>query len=585
MMGMIIPRPDFERSEIRLLDGLWYFEFDDYNQYTIEEMNDISSYTKKILVPYPYQSKKSGIGDESFHDIVWYMKDFYVSDKTLNGNVFLNFGAVDYFSEIWLNGKKLGEHKGGYDSFKFEVSKFLKRNNRLVIRVVDKHEDQPRGKQDSNFHPSGCRYMRVTGIWQPVWIEKAGIGYIEWFKVFPKINGTIRIQVKMGGKLDGSKLIVEVFFYEGSVGYKSVEVNNSFLDFEMELEEIHLWSVDDPDIYTLTLRIENSGEIEDVVKGYFGLREISVRNGNIFLNNKPLYFQAVLDQGFYPNGIYVPDTPEDFLKDLKAVKDLGFNGVRAHQKPPDPRYLYFADRLGVVIWEEMGDWGMEINKKNIEDFIVQWRNIVNRDFNHPSIIAWVPFNERNDLYEDKVKQELVLCVYKETKNIDPTRLVIDTSGYSHVATDILDIHDYRDTTKLTGLQYKKLWDEYRKGTSEIPASGHLMSKAFNYDGQPIIISEFGGWGIEGQKPILNRPKIAYMVLPSPFDVERKYRDIVLAIAEVSEIAGYCYTQLYDVEGELNGFLTYDRKWKVDPVNIQKVNVLAYKKWLENLKNK
>ena len=228
---------------------------------------------------------------------------------------------------------------------------------------------------------------------------------------------------------------------------------------------------------------------------------------------------------------------------------------------------------------------MEINKKNIEDFIVQWRNIVNRDFNHPSIIAWVPFNERNDLYEDKVKQELVLCVYKETKNIDPTRLVIDTSGYSHVATDILDIHDYRDTTKLTGLQYKKLWDEYRKGTSEIPASGHLMSKAFNYDGQPIIISEFGGWGIEGQKPILNRPKIAYMVLPSPFDVERKYRDIVLAIAEVSEIAGYCYTQLYDVEGELNGFLTYDRKWKVDPVNIQKVNVLAYKKWLENLKNK
>ncbi len=579
----IHPRPDFERSDIKLLDGLWLCEFDDYNQYSIEEMFDTSSYKKRILVPYPYQSKRSGIGDESFHDVVWYLKDFSLSNKMLGERIFLNFGAVDYFSEIWLNHKRIGVHKGGFDSFRFDITDFVEKNNRLVVRVTDTHGDQPKGKQDSNLHPKGCRYMRVTGIWQPVWIEKVGKSYIEWFKFIPRLEGRVNIKVKIGGELLNRMLKAEVFYYEGEVGHVSSEVKNEILDIDIRLEEMHPWTLDDPDIYNVILRIENNGEIEDVVKGYFGLREISLKERKMFLNNEPLYFQAVLDQGFYPDGIYVPNSPEDFLKDLKAVKELGFNGVRAHQKPPDPRYLYFADRLGVVVWEEMGDWGMNINKNNIEDFIVQWKNIVHRDFNHPSVIAWVPFNERNEAYDDKNKQDLIAWVYSETKKIDPTRPVIDTSGYSHVVTDILDIHDYRNTTKLTGQQYKELWMKYRKGDREMPASGHLMSKVFKYKEQPIMISEFGGWGVEGQKPILNRPKIAYIVLYSEFDLERKYKDIVLAMSEISEIAGYCYTQLYDVEGELNGFLTYDRKWKVDPKNIRKVNILAYKKWLENIK--
>jgi len=578
----LYPRPDFERFDSLILDGYWKFQFDDYEQYTIEEMSDPSAYEKKILVPYPYQSRKSGIHDETFHDVVWYLNEFIVPKGFLEKRTLLKFGAVDYYSEVWLNDVKIGSHKGGYDPFYFDVTNVLKEKNVLVVRVVDKHGDQPRGKQDSNPHPRGCRYMRVTGIWQPVWLEKVGDLYIENIRVYPRLSGEIEIGIEMNDVKPDARIFIDAYFYEGEVGSYSGPIETKNLNIKLNLDEIHAWDTEDPDIYSLMVRVENKEEVEDTVKSYFGLREIKVSDGKIFLNGEPLYFQAVLEQGYYPDGIYTPNTLEDFLNDLNAVKEMGFNGVRAHQKPPDPRYLYFADRLGVLVWDEMGDWGMTLTDENIKDFLVQWKNIVIRDFNHPSIVAWVPFNERDDAYNDPQKQKLLALVYEETKKLDPTRPIVDTSGYSHVKTDILDIHDYKDT-RLTGRRFKKLWDEYKAGKREMPASGHLMSTAFEYQKQPIIISEFGGWGIEGQEPIVKRPEWAYMLLSDKFDLERKYRDIVLAMADVPEIVGYCYTQLYDVEGELNGFLTYDRKWKVDPSKIKEANIEAYKRWLKNEK--
>jgi len=584
------PRPDFRRTPFVDLTGVWKFKFDnekaDIASIKIFEHSDMD-----IKVPYPYQSELSGIGTEDEHDVVWYGRTFTVSSNDLDKykTWLLKFGAVDYETQIWLNGKLVGSHIGGYDSFSFDVSSIISKQNELIIKVIDRHLDQPRGKQaEHGTTPKDIIYTRVTGIWQPVWIEPiAGKTYIDKFFLRTTLDGTLSIKAFIKGDITGP-LTLDVSITHGAarVNDFSFEVKNNTLEATESLDDVYLWSPDEPNLYDITLTLKKENTVLDEVKSYFGIREVRIKDDKILLNNKPIYLELVLDQGYYPEGIYTPKCVTDFLKDLQAVQQLGFNGVRAHQKPPDPRYLYVADSLGILVWEEMADWGMSLTKKNLQTFLEQWKNIILRDFNHPSIITWVPLNERDEPSESAEAKEFVESVYDETKKIDPTRPVVDTSGWTHVKTDIFDVHDYIFSMH-TGNAYKEIllssedlwWPSEEESDSEtVDPNSFDFALPGAYKHQPLVISEFGGWGIEGQKPIVKREVYAYAKVPDSFRLAMKYLDIVTAIATARNYCGFCYTQLYDVEGELNGLMTYDRKWKVDPEKIRAANKKALAIW-------
>ncbi|MEQ9715251.1 MAG: glycoside hydrolase family 2 TIM barrel-domain containing protein [Candidatus Asgardarchaeum sp.] len=594
MILLNYPRPDFRRKNWIDLTGKWLFHFDYKERLTFENAKDLDMYTNEINVPYPYQSTLSGIGVDVECDVIWYACQFSVSPLHLKSykTFLIKFGAVDYESHVWLNGKYLGKHIGGYDPFSFNISDIVENENTLILKVIDRHGDQPRGKQAKRGEkPSGIIYTKVTGIWQPVWLEMIKEKtYIENYQIIIESSKSFILRVQMGGKMK-EDLSLEVSITSGgaSIEQRVIRLKQMIVEEKIELEDPILWSPDDPHLYDLKLTLKHDEEILDEVEGYFGLREISIKGDKILFNGKPIYLQMVLDQGYYLDGIYTPKRVEDFLSDLKNVIEMGFNGVRAHQKPPDPRYLYIADSLGVLVWEEMADWGMSLKKENLEIFLSQWRNIIKRDFNHPSVITWVPFNERIEPTKSEEARKFILTVFEETKKLDPTRPVIDSSGWTHVKTDIMDIHDYlycmntgREYSEI--LNYEELWKPIIEGTEliEIGSEPFRISIPGTYKKQPIVISEFGGWGIEGQKPVIDRKPYVYAKLYDSFRLQAKFEEIVKAIALASHISGYCYTQLYDVEGELNGLLTYNRKWKVDPQKIRKANNEALRIWKEKV---
>ena len=566
------PRPDRLRWDWINLNGYWRFCFDDYELGEKEKwFLDIDRLDEKILVPFPFQSKLSGIHDECFHDIVWYAKEFKIPEKFLDKRIFLNFGAIDYISKIWFNGRLVGQHIGGYDPISLEVSDLVKEKNIVVVEAIDRHGDQPRGKQDSRLHPCGCRYMRVTGIWQTVWIDVVGKTFIKNFYVTPDIdNGKILLNVNIDGDILNKLLEVRVFFNSSEIFSQKFDISSNTMMLSIPISYLKLWTPETPDLYKIRLSIMGDGNTIDMVEGYFGMRKISISRDKILLNNKPIYLKMALDQGYFIDGIYTAPSDEDLRRDVEYAKQLGLNGVRKHQKPEDPRYFYWCDKIGLLVWEEMSDWGMSLKTENLEMFWSQLRNIILRDFNHPSIIVWVPFNERN-IYDDIMGQKFVLEIYRRIKNLDKTRLVVDNSGYMHTETDIVDIHDYSGW--LGGMQIKKLWDKYRK-EGGIPPSPHrpLIAKGFKYKGRPIVISEMGGWGIKKYMPIVKRPPAYYgNILEDEYEFLSKYRDVVLTFGEYDEISGFCYTQLYDVEGEVNGYLTYDRRWKIDPYKVREIH--------------
>jgi len=579
-MNMTIPRPEYPRPDFMRLDwvnlnGVWRFAFDDYDLGLKEKWFKRGDFDEKIIVPFPFQSRLSGIHDECFHDIVWYARTFNIPEDFTGKTVFLKFGAVDYFCNVWLNGVEVGSHVGGYTPFEFNITNLVKEdNNLLVLRIEDRHGDQPRGKQDARLYPRGCNYMRVTGIWQTVWLEFTERSWIRSARFYPKVSGEVGVEVGFGGELRDLTLETTVFFTGYEVLKRVDKVSGKELKFKIEIEDPKLWTPETPDLYKVKLALRNGEKVEDEVYTYFGLREVTVKNGRILLNGKPYYLRFALDQGYWLDGLYTAPSDEALKRDVEYVKKLGLNGVRKHQKPEDPRYFYWCDKIGILVWEEMADWGMSLTSKNLETFWKQWKDVILRDFNHPSIIAWVPFNERCP-NEGNVEEHInfIVEVYKRTKRLDPTRLVVDNSGYCHTLTDIVDIHDYSGWRG--GKYFKENWEKsLKKGLPYCPHRPVFLP-GFKYEGQPIVLSEWGGWGIKKYDPLVNRPKAYYgPELEDEYEFLSKYRDLIKAIYSVHEIAGFCYTQLYDIEGEVNGYLTYDRKWKVDPEKIREIHLMT-----------
>ena len=571
------PNPQWERKTWKNLNGPWEFEFDFGCSAVERRLWEKKRFDREILVPFCPESRLSGIGYTDFISGVAYRRNFELSQEELSGRVLLHFGAVDYEASVYVNGTLVGSHKGGYTSFCFDITKHVAPGpNTLFVAVKDDVRSglQPKGKQAHLYASSGCDYTRTTGIWQTVWLEFVPERHIQSAKYYPDpANGKVTVTGLVQGQ---GTLQLTALWEDKPVGEAALSVEDGFFTVQLDLSETHLWEPGKGGLYTLLLSFG-----EDRVKSYFGLRTAKFQGRKFLLNGKSLFQRFVLDQGFYPDGIYTAPTEEDLVKDIQLSFAAGFNGARLHEKVFEARFLYHCDRLGYLVWGEYPNWGLDhAHPLSTETYLNQWSEAVERDFNHPAIIGWCPFNETWGYREEREKNALLTSLYKLTKRLDPTRPCIDSSGNYRILSEVYDIHDYDQDTQSFQARWDGLTDRIRETGGVIPAEDPFFNSApegpsgrapfFNqpYDNQPIFVSEYGGirwpddtvegWGY-GNAPA------------TPEEFFARYKGLTEALLNNPEIFGFCYTQLYDVEQEVNGLYTYGRAQKFDIGLIQKIN--------------
>lgn len=554
------PFPQMERSNWTNLNGEWQFEFDFGNSGRDRKLYEKDAFTDKIIVPFCPESELSGINYKDFIPAVWYKRNISVSAGDLAGRVLLHFGAVDYECHVYVNGKEAGTHKGGYSSFHFDITEFLSEgSNDLTVYAYDDTRSglQPRGKQCGAYYSAGCDYTRTTGIWQTVWLEFVPKAYIKNVKYYPNISEG---QLLITGTVEGKGTFTATAVYDGKkCGEVSIQSENGNIQAILKLNEIHLWELGQGDLYDLELSFG-----EDKVKSYFGLREVRMEDMKFYLNNKSVFQRLVLDQGFYPDGIYTAPTEEALVKDITLSMDLGFNGARLHQKVFEARFLYHCDKMGYMIWGEQGNWGLNISEpEGIFGFLPEWMEVMERDFNHPSLIGWCPFNETWDNRGRSQVDDILRLVYLATKQFDTTRPCIDTSGNYHVVTDIYDLHNYtQDPAK-----FKEYYEDFKTGGE---FRDDLGSRQKYTKGLPVFLSEYGG--IKWDPASMEEGGWGYGEAPkTEEEFIKRYDELTTALLEHPKIFAFCYTQLYDVEQEVNGLYNYYRKPKFDPAIIKAIN--------------
>ncbi|MBQ7774998.1 MAG: beta-galactosidase [Lachnospiraceae bacterium] len=563
------PNPQFERESWINLNGEWLFTFDfgksglERKMYLCDE-DILKYYDKKINVPFCPESKLSGIEYKDFMNAVWYRRSVVLNGEQLSGRTIIHFGAVDYECHVFINGREVGKHIGGYSSFAYDITEYVQEGeNIVVVYVIDEVRSgrQAAGKQCGSYYSGGCMYTRTTGIWQTVWLEFVPENYVKEVKFYPDIQKQcfyIECQVVGQGNVSFTAL------YEGRgcgvVTGKAVGDDNRFV---LPVNELHLWECGKGRLYDIIIDY-NSGELCDKIKSYVGMRQVRLEGYKFLLNEKPVFLRTVLDQGFYKDGIYTAPSDEALLQDIQRSMALGFNGARLHEKIFEPRFLYHCDREGYLVWGEHANWGLDLsNPAAFLNFMPEWLEAVKRDFNHPAIIGWCPFNETWD-YDGRRQINLILeNIYKMTKTLDPTRPCIDTSGNFHVVTDIYDVHNYYQDPGDFASHYKD-FPEDTESLESYPDRQHYRT------GQPLFVSEYGGikWDVE------HTEEAAWGYGEAPRTEEEfmeRYRGLTECLLKNPCIMGFCYTQLYDVEQEVNGLYTYDRKAKFDPEIIRKIN--------------
>lgn len=574
---MHIPRPEYPRPQcVRAdwlnLNGEWRFAFDDADAGLKDRWYSGHEYGQRIVVPFAFQAPLSGIGEIDFHDIVWYERDFDVPAAWGGQRVLLHFGAVDYEATVWVNGVCVASHQGGHVPFHADITDALEPGgNRVTVRARDVSSDreQPRGKQYWERESASIFYTRTTGIWQTVWLEPVNEAHIARFKVVPDIDRQlVAITCELQGFEAGLQLEAELSFGGAQVAAQTCDVEDARASLGLSLadaEALYLWSPEHPALYDLTLRLRRGDTLCDDIQSYVGMRKISVEDGRVLLNNEPYYMRLVLDQGYHPEGLLTFPTDDAIRRDVELTKALGFNGARKHQKVEEPRYLYWADHLGLLVWGEMANAYL-YSEKAVQRITHEWQEAIARDYNHPSIVAWVPINESwgvPDLKHDPRQTDHLLALYHLVRSLDPTRLVISNDGWEHARTDLLTIHDYEGKGDVLRERYATL----ENTLAARPAKRDLYVSDFAHGGEPILLTEFGGIAFQRDA----QEGWGYTVAGDADEFVRRYRDVVSAVLASPVVQGFCYTQLTDVEQEINGMLTYDRQLKVDPAVIHEIN--------------
>lgn len=563
------PRPQFVREAWTNLNGPWTFTFDPGKSGAQRELASATGFDCQISVPFCPESILSGVGYTDFIEMMWYHKQLTIPADWKGKRIILHFGAVDYESEVFIDGQTVGRHWGGTATFSYDITRFVTpgQSHNLVVYVRDETRSgvQPGGKQSERFNSYGCMYTRTTGIWQTVWMEPVDVHGLQSVQIVPDLDSARFVitptfyAVKQG-------LSLRVTLREGrqTVAQASEPAVNG-VPVIIAVPQPKSWSPESPFLYDLDLDVmDGTGTVLDHVAAYAGLRKVHVQDGKVYLNNQPVYLRLVLDQGFYPDGIWTAPSDAALKRDIELSMQAGFNGARLHQKVFEERFHYWADKLGYLTWGESSSWGMDV--KQIEparNFLSEWREIVCRDRNHPSIIAWTPFNETWDTGDRRQHNRLHIDAYELTRSLDPTRPVNDASGYSHARTDLWTVHTYEQSPKkldeLMTIQDGQPWRNY-------------PDRETDYEGQPYIVDEFGGikWVPEDRRPF---SEISWGYGEGPRTLEEFYtrlEGLVQVMFTQEHIAGYCYTQLTDVEQEQNGVYNYDRTEKFDMKRIAEI---------------
>ena len=567
------PRPQLVRDAWLCLNGEWEFEIDAGESGEARGLVKAPKLAGTITVPFCPESKLSGVEHKDFMRCVWYAKTLNIPAEWKGKRILLHFGAVDYLATVWVNGRQVGTHTGGYTPFAFDITDCLNyENDRVVLSAFDdvRSHNQPAGKQSSRFASYGCSYTRTTGIWQTVWMEAVEDLHIGSLRMTPDTAAcAVTVECRLAGDPAGAALAVRVTYDGKEVGTASAAgITGNSVMLTVPLSEKHLWEVGVGNLYDVELTLTKDGKPVDRATSYFGLRSVSLVGRTFRLNGRVVFGRWVLDQGFYPDGIYTAPTDEDLKNDILNSMKLGFNGARLHEKIFEPRFLYWADRLGYLCWGEHANWELNISEPGaIAHFLPEWLEAVERDYNHPAIIGWCPFNETWDFRGRAQDNSVLSQVWRVTKALDATRPVIDTSGNFHVETDIYDVHDYEQDPEKFVTYYAQIPEGIVMDQCARSADRARNTRQ-HYDGKlPVFVSEYGGirwtdkkdgWGYgkgpETEQEFLDR-----------------YKGLTDVLLDNEDIMGFCYTQLFDVEQEQNGLMTYERKFKFDPAVMHAIN--------------
>ncbi|MBL8216428.1 MAG: glycoside hydrolase family 2 [Bryobacterales bacterium] len=562
------PRPLLERPHWISLNGSWDFTFDDDCRY---EHPDQVPWERTIQVPFSPETPASGIADTGFHPVCWYRRAAETPELQKGQRLFLHFGAIDYDSTIWVNGHIATSHQGGYTPVTVDVTRFLREEGpqAIVVRAADDPHDlaKPRGKQEWQLEPHGIWYPRTSGIWQTVWMEVVNEMYLDsvhWVSNVERWEISFEARV-CGSHHDGLTLCVKLFTDEavlaedtyavvaGEVHRRIALSDPGIDDYRNEL----LWTPSTPTLIQAELVLRRGHTVVDQARSYTALRSLSVSGDRFLLNGRPYHLAMVLDQGYWPEGGLTAPSDAHLRRDVELAKAMGFNGVRKHQKIEDPRYLYWADTLGLLVWEEMPS-AYRFTKDSVQRLTREWMEAINRDRSHPCIVAWVPFNESwgvPDLPDSPAQRHWVQSVYHLTKTIDPTRPVVGNDGWESVATDIIGIHDYDEFPERLAARYGP--HALRLFQKERPAGRQLLLGQ-KHKGQPVMLTEFGGIAFS-QDP---ERTWGYSRAMTAAEFAENYRKLLAVVRPAPLLSGFCYTQFADTYQESNGLLYADRTPKV-----------------------
>lgn len=581
------PRPSLVRPEWTTLNGQWEFEIDQADSGLERGLRD-RELTGAITVPFAPESEASGVHVTDFLEAVWYARTVTVPAAWGTARVLLHFGAVDHDATVWADGVEVARHRGGFTPFSADLGACAGRSVRIVVRARDTHRGpQARGKQATRYANSDCHYTRTTGIWQTVWLEAVPDLHIRRLRVTPNLAaGMLAVEASVTANRPGHRVVVELADADGPVTTAEVRADLDLtpaLQLTIPADRLRPWSPADPHLYDLRVAIVDEAGVEvDAVTSYAGIRSVSINGRALHLNGRPVFQRLVLDQGYWPDTLMTAPSDDALVQDIALALAAGFNGARLHQKVFEERFLYHADRLGYLVWGEFGDWGAGghggagDNQQPTSSFVTQWLEVLQRDHNHPAIIGWCPLNETWQVLHDRITvlDDVTRAMFLATKVTDPTRPVIDASGYSHrvAETDVYDSHNYEQNPEAFAREVGGL----AEGKPYVNThDGQPIS--LPYAGQPYFVSEFGGiwWdpdavGADGA----NRTESwGYGDrVRDEAEFQERFAGLCGALLADPEMFGYCYTQLTDLMQERNGIYRFDRSTKLDVAAVRKAQI-------------
>jgi beta-galactosidase/beta-glucuronidase len=566
------PRPQLVRDEWLCLNGPWDFAID--TDGSIRSVAAVT-WTATIEVPFAPEAPASGIGDTGLYRVCWYRRTVDMPPLAPGERALLHFGAVDYSTTVWVNGNPVAHHQGGYTPFSADISDFVgpDRSATIVVRAEDDPLDlaKPRGKQDWQLEPHSIWYPRTSGIWQTVWVERVpplSIANVRWSSVLSRwevgcaisLEGSLGENVRVHVRLRHGDTILadDSYLVVGGEIHRRIALSDPGID---DYRNNLLWNPASPQLIDADIwLVGDGGRVIDHIRSYTALRSVAVDGDRVVLNGRPYVLRMVLDQGYWPQSGMTPPDDATVRRDVELAKAMGFNGVRKHQKVEDPRYLYWADRLGLLVWEEMPS-AYRFTRESVERATSEWMAVLRRDASHPCIVAWVPFNESwgvPNLPMNADERHYVRALYSLTKTLDPSRPVIGNDGWESVATDIIGIHDYDADPDAIARRYRA--DEIlpRLFKRERPGGRLLVLEGERHLEQPIVLSEFGGIAFASD----TQKTWGYSRASSPDEFATRYTTLLKAVGSVGVLSGFCYTQFADTYQEANGLLYGDRTPKI-----------------------